>query len=160
MMPLLSILIPCTPDRVYGLEPLLNIIGFGQAFDYAVQKNNESKEWILHHGQLLPNNEIELIIYCDDKVLSIGEKREILYQKAEGKFSIQIDSDDLLAPNAIQLILEAIKSNPQIPCITFKEKCTMNGEYKSSNHSIKYDKWQDNFDGYLIFQAFCPISSA
>ena len=31
----------------------------------------------------------------------------------------------------------------------------MNGVYKSSNHSIKYDKWQDNFDGYDYVR--CPF---
>lgn len=31
----------------------------------------------------------------------------------------------------------------------------MNGEYKLSNHSIKYEKWADNFDGYDYVR--CPF---
>ena len=92
--------------------------------------------------------EIHLVIAKDNKEMTIGQKRELLYSKAEGLYSIQIDDDDELAPNAIKIILEAIKSNPEMPCITFREKCIINGEYKSSNHSIKYGRWQDNFDGY------------
>jgi len=139
--PLLSILIPCTPDRVDGLQHLLDVINFGQSFKKAKEKNENGGEWVLEIGELLPKNEKELIIYCDDKILTIGEKRERLYQMATGIFSIQIDSDDLLAPNAIELILKAIKSNPEVDCITFQEFVSMDDKEYKSNHSLSYDGW-------------------
>ena len=92
--------------------------------------------------------EVEILDYKDNKEMTIGEKRELLYAAANGLYSLQIDDDDSIADDAISLILQAIKENPSVDCITFRENCMMNGEYKSSNHSLVYEKWQDNFDGY------------
>lgn len=132
--PLLSILIPTTIDRFEQWKTL-------------VQKINSHP--------LLQTKEVEEISDHRGKEMTIGEKREMMYGYANGLYSWQIDDDDDIADNAIELILEAIKSNPEIPCITFREKCMMNGVYKSSNHSIKYDKWQDGFDGYNYVR--CPF---
>ena len=92
--------------------------------------------------------EVEILDYKDNKEMTIGEKRELLYAAANGLYSLQIDDDDSIADDAISLILQAIKENPSVDCITFRENCMMNGEYKSSNHSLKYDDWADNVDGY------------
>jgi hypothetical protein len=133
--PLLSILIPTTPERQVEFDKLSQRIAALSAnyfFDI-----------------------VEIVTDSTGKHMTIGEKRERLYKAANGLYSWQIDDDDDIADNAIQLILEAIKSNPEIPCITFRERCMMNGEYKTSNHSIKYDKWQDNFDGFDYVR--CPF---
>ena len=141
----LSILIRSTPDRKGDLKSLLRtilnqglfgneilgVVGIMESFRYIDSSNG-----------------VEILILQDEKVLTIGEKREILYKRANGLYSWQIDSDDSIAPDALELILAVIKENPETPCITFRENCMMNGEYKSSNHSIKYDRWMDNFDGY------------
>ena len=137
MQPLLSILIP----TVVGREKELNN-GFFNG------KNSQISD-VYTSGYLEINcGDFEVILLKDNKEMTIGEKRELLYQRARGIYSQQLDDDDNLAPNAIQLILEAIKSNPEIPVITFREKCFMNGEYKSSNHSIRYSQWMDNQDGF------------
>ncbi len=141
----LSILIPSTPDRKDDLHKLLECIDKQEyvrkvdIFDLDGMSCN--RYWDL----LCP---IEVLVFEDAKIMTIGEKRELLYKYAKGKYSIQIDSDDLLAPNAIQLILEAIRNNPDVDCITFREKCMINGEYKASNFSHKYDGWHDDIDGY------------
>ncbi len=159
IQPLLSILIPTVVGRdnqfnklIYRLnylcENATNKIGrFTNRKDY-------DKGCAVYVGKP-GGHEVEIMYYRDDKSITIGEKREELYKMATGLFSWMPDDDDDCSDNAIQLILEAIKSNPEIPCITFREKCMMNGEYKSSNHSIKYEKWQDNFDGYDYVR--CPF---
>jgi glycosyltransferase involved in cell wall biosynthesis len=89
------------------------------------------------------------IIFCgDDKVMSIGQKRNILYREASAEYCWQIDDDDWIHPNAIELIINAIEVHNHPDCITFEEKCLMNGiEYKS-NHSLNYDDW--NGDGSAL----------
>lgn len=136
VQPLLTIQIPYTDERQNDFDRLFVEIG---------KQTNECKAHF----------DIEIQWDRTGKEMTIGEKRERLYKKAKGLFVWQIDSDDWIAPDAIELILEAIKSNPEIPVITFKEKCVINVEYKSSNHSIKYEKWQDNFDGYDYVR--CPF---
>ena len=153
--PLLSILIPTVVGREKDAERLRrNIITQVDGEDSFLLQFASSTP---RDGQVggMEFNGIEILDYKDNKEMTIGEKREILYSAAKGGYSWQIDDDDDIAPNAIQLILEAIRSNPEIPVITFKERCMMNGEYKSSNHSIRYEKWMDNFDGYSYVR--CPF---
>ena len=136
MQPLLTILIPTVVGREAEVDRLIGNID-------------------LQFSILGVHNEVEVIQLKDNKEITIGEKRERLYKMANGLFSWMIDDDDAIAPDAIQNILAVIIDNPHIPCITFRENCMMNGEYKSSNHSIKYEKWSDNFDGYDYVR--CPF---
>jgi len=139
--PLLSVLIP-------------TVVGREKQFSELLSKLAQMGEF--HNGTMgvdliidgISNNEVEVLSLKDNKEITIGEKRENLYKLANGLYSWQIDDDDLIAPNAIELILNAIKNNPEVPCITFREKCMMNGVYKSSNHSIRYSQWMDNQDGF------------
>lgn len=145
MKPLLSILIPTTMDRDKESSQLLGCITEQEYLDKVDVFDKHSLMCVRYWGLI---SELEVIFFKDNKEMTIGEKRELLYKEAKGVYSWQIDSDDSIAGNAIELILKAIKSNPEIPCITFREYCMMNGIYKSSNHSIRYAKWQDNFDDY------------
>jgi len=136
MQPLLTILIPTVVGREAEFDKL---------------KGNIDLQCAILGGY----DEVEILSLKDNKEITIGEKRERLYAMANGLFSWMIDDDDSISPDAIQTILAVIKDNPNIPCITFRENCMMNGEYKSSNHSIKYEKWADNFDGYDYVR--CPF---
>ncbi len=142
----LSILIPSTPDRKDVCNSLLKELErqCGGIYDIRVYKSVENEDIFIHYF----HNGVEATVYTDDKILTIGEKRERLYLMAKGGYSWQIDSDDSIAFNAIELILNAIKSNPEVDCITFRERCMMNGEYKTSNHSLKYSQWMDRSDGF------------
>lgn len=83
------------------------------------------------------------IIFCgDDKQMTIGQKRNILYREASAQYSWQIDDDDWIHPNAINLIVAALESKPD--CVTFEEKCLMNGKEYRSNHSLNYSDWFGN----------------
>lgn len=139
---LLSILIPLTPERKNIVHDLLRKFGAFIGLRYMA----DDGEWVQYTSD--EDSGIEIIICHDNKILTIGEKREKLYSLARGLFSWQIDSDDNISDNAIELILNAIKSNPEVDCITFRERCMMNGEYKTSNHSLKYSQWMDRSDGF------------
>lgn len=136
MQPLLTILIPTVVGREAEFDKL---------------KGDIDLQCTILGGY----DEVEILSIKDNKEITIGEKREKLYSMANGLFSWMIDDDDSIATDAIQTILAVIKDNPNIPCITFRENCMMNGEYKLSNHSIKYEKWADNFDGYDYVR--CPF---
>lgn len=128
-------------------QPLLSILipsVFGQR-DRNENINNLSMK-VSH--QIDEEWSVGFLVYYDNKDMTIGEKREYLYSISNGLYSWQIDSDDDISDNAISLIISAIKSNPEVPVITFRESCMMNGIYKSSNHSIIYGQWMDNQDGY------------
>lgn len=85
--------------------------------------------------------EVEVYSEKDNKEMTIGEKREKMYQKANGLYSVQWDDDDGISQDGIDRILGAIKSgNPD--CITYQEDCTIDGEKYSSNHLLEYADWE------------------
>ena len=86
-------------------------------------------------------SEVEVVINCDNKELSIGEKRAILYNDAKGKYSIQLDDDDRLAVDYVDRVLEAIDQNPD--CIGYKEHIDWNGEERASIFSMRFGDWED-----------------
>lgn len=92
------------------------------------------------------HDEIEIISICDNKEMTIGEKREELYEAAQGHYSWQIDDDDEIAPQALEAIMSAIYWDHD--CITFRERCLIDGVESHSNFSIKYPDWGENQDGY------------
>lgn len=146
MSRLLSILIPTVFDRRDALLRLLNrlmeefmavdkkpVLGFISADREAPVSGVKGESF-------------EIIYYTDGKVMTIGEKRERLYAHATGIYSWQIDDDDDIAVGAVAKILSVIPRNPD--CITFKELCSINGHEHIASHSLRYDDWADNQDGY------------
>jgi len=144
---LLSILIPTVIGREEQYNNLLSNIG-NQIRDIEHKQINKiMKETGKSSCSFYPPVHIQR--YLDNKEKTIGEKREVLYEIAKGKFSWQIDDDDDIAPNAIELILEAIKSNPEVDVISFEEYVNMDGREYKSNHSSTYRGWEG--DGNSIF---------
>lgn len=151
-MVMLSVLIPTVVGREEQINKLIKKI-CGDTVYYNTIEDFKGIRFFYYYVQ--GGSDIEIILGKDNKEITIGEKRELLYKRAKGSHSWMPDDDDDYQDNAIELILEAIKSNPEIPCITFREKCMINGVYKSSNHSIKYPQWMDNNDGYDYVR--CPF---
>jgi len=101
--------------------------------------------------QIDENGYHELIcMQLDDrgKEVSIGEKRNDLYQRAYGKYVVQWDSDDWIHPQGLKLIIEALQNNPDVDCCTYEEFIDIDGKIQRSNHSLKYGDWCDKFDGF------------
>jgi hypothetical protein len=129
MKPLLSILIP----TVYGRESELNKL----------------LDRIKLCNSLVPHDtDIQVIVERDNKEMSIGEKRELLYRRASGLFSWQIDDDDSISEDALAEIFKAIEQEPD--CITFEESVTIDGKYSRSNFSLKYKEWKG--DGNTLLE--------
>tara|TARA_R110000868_G_scaffold135610_1_gene348183 strand:- start:17 stop:595 length:579 start_codon:yes stop_codon:yes gene_type:complete len=123
---ILSILIPTTTDR----KPV---------FDRLVKE--------LKRQCVGKTKQVEIISLSDDKKITIGEKRNKLYDMANGLYSWQIDDDDWIHPEAVNLILKAAEQNKD--CITFQEIVIFDGgRPKSSNFSLEYLDWKDNSHGY------------
>lgn len=127
--PLLSILIPTIVGREKELESLL--LSIKKQCDYEIGLIGGYGE-----KETLP---VEVFWITDNKEMTIGEKREYMYSIANGIYSLQIDDDDDVSGNAIELILEAIKQEPD--CITFEEYVNIDGREYKSNHSLAYPGW-------------------
>lgn len=116
---LLSILIPTVKGREIQLDRLI---------EYLLKQKSD---------------EVEIIVLKDNKEMTIGEKRNKLYQMANGEYSIQIDDDDLVAPDFITKVLTALETKPD--CVCYFEKVIYNGITKVSCHSNDFADWGENY---------------
>lgn len=90
---------------------------------------------------------VEILFIQDNKEMTIGAKRNKLYRMAKGEYSLQIDDDDWVHPLAMPYIIDELKDEPD--CVGYKELCIFDGKrVESSNFSIKYPGWLDNYDGF------------
>lgn len=85
---------------------------------------------------------VEIATLKDNKEMPVGEKRNKLYQMANGLYSFMPDDDDSVANNFIEQILLGIESGSD--CITYFEQVNIDEEVSKSNHSILYSGWHDN----------------
>lgn len=101
-----SILIPTTPTR-FRNGTLTNLLD-------------------LLEPQLTPD--VEMLCLLDNKQRSIGAKRDALIQMARGDYLAFVDDDDLVHPQYVAHILEAIKWPLQQPdVVTFLQRSSING---------------------------------
>lgn len=149
-MILLSILIPTVTDRKEILKSLLkNIGGKVSRIDGPLvvpDVGAMSIDGFIYHEMRLTFGKIEIVRLEDNKEAEIGRKRELLYKIAKGKYSFQLDDDDDISDEFLPLVMEAIEFDKD--CITFQEKCNINGQRYSSNHSLLYDDWGEKIDGF------------
>jgi hypothetical protein len=107
-MPILSILIPSITQRF--TTHLLSLI-----IELERQIN------------LLENpNDVELIVFMDNKRRSIGHKRQGVLDLAKGLFIAYVDDDDKPDELYVQKSVQAIKENAWVDVITFNQWVVLN----------------------------------
>lgn len=127
----LSILILSIPSRAEYLSNILAIL--------SAQKRDN----------------VELLINSNEG--SVGKKRNQILKKATGDYVCFVDDDDEIADNYIELIMNALKSNPthcslkgvytfngQTP--EFFEHSNIYTEYKTTNNEIKYERYPNHLN--------------
>jgi len=96
---ILSILTPAVPSRFAQLQKLSDEVA-RQCHEIGTQ-------------------DVEHLIFCDNKKRTVGQKRDNLLRMARGKYVAFVDDDDWIAPSYMQQILLASKDNPDV--ITFHQ---------------------------------------
>lgn len=128
-MTLLTIAIPTTEDRKLQFDRL----------EFELWKQIERDGL---------NGVVNVISICDNKEMTIGEKRNMLYNHPEsGVYQGQWDDDDWIHAYGLKKIIDDL-SIANVDCMTYQELCIINGEMKRSNHSLVYPGWADNYDGW------------
>jgi glycosyltransferase involved in cell wall biosynthesis len=84
---------------------------------------------------------VEIIVEKDNKEMSVGAKRQLMYTKAKGEYSVQIDDDDNVAYDYLETIMEAFKEKPD--CVGYVEHCVMDGKEKLAAHSRQCPGWME-----------------
>lgn len=105
----LSVLIPTLPSRATLLAQLVKKL----------------EKQIFSLG---PLPEVEVLIFEDNKIHSVGAKRTRLLEEATGEFVVFIDDDDDISDDYVMDILRAIQNHPEIDCIGMRGMITTNGQ--------------------------------
>ena len=84
---------------------------------------------------------VEIIFERDNKEISIGAKRQKLYEKAKAKFSVQIDDDDWVAKDYIRTIVNIIEQYPKCDAIGYLERCEIDNRVEIAMHSNNFSDW-------------------
>lgn len=92
---------------------------------------------------------VEVLVFIDNKEKSIGEKLNRLVGESSGEYLCFLADDDDYSNDFIKTVQEVLQNNnPDI--LTFDIKCHINGKYdKPTIHSIRYNSWYQNNDGYF-----------
>jgi len=94
-------------------------------------------------------DEGEIIIYKDNKEISVGAKRQTLLLMATCKWCVFRDDDDKDFGNYIDLITDCINANPYADCIGINGIMTTDGKNEQRwIHSLKYPRPASNKDGW------------
>jgi len=107
-MPILSILIPSITQRTYSL--LIPLVARLE----------------LQIDALKNPNDVELIVFADNKRRSIGHKRQGALDLARGLFVAYVDDDDTIDSTYVSRAVDAIKSNAWVDVITFNQWVILN----------------------------------
>lgn len=102
----LSILVPTVPSRIDYFFPRI------------------MKELVKQVGN---RKDIEIIGLFDNKMKSIGAKRQDLLSLARGEYLTFVDDDDRITDDYIASIINAIETNPDIDCIVYNSITCING---------------------------------
>lgn len=89
---------------------------------------------------------VDILSYCDNKEISIGAKRDILYKEAQGEYVVQFDDDDSCTPDFIPVVFKYLQDRPD--CVTYLERVIENGIERISCHSNRFKEWGSHVEGY------------
>jgi len=113
--------------------------------------------------QISENNlqdEVEILIDDDDDKF-LGTKRKEMVAKAKGLFTCAIDDDDWISDDYITQIVNAIKNNPDVDCLSIQGIISFNGlNEKKWKISCAYEDWSEDEDYYYRTpNHICPIKT-
>ena len=105
---LLSVLIPTLLSRADSLKAL----------------TGKLRQQITDNGL---DREVEILELADSGELPTGTKRNMLMARASGAFLVCVDDDDDVHERYIPLIVEVLRTHPDIDCIGIKGRITFAG---------------------------------
>lgn len=102
-------------------------------------------DWLLSYlyDQIQRDASREVEVLLDDRpIITIGEKRQALLERAKGHFVAFIDDDDGIAPDYLSRVVGALRANPDADCTSLEGVMTTDGARPEVfRHSVQFDGW-------------------
>ena len=94
------------------------------------------------------SDRVEIIVLTDNKKMMLGEKRNLMVDMAQGRYTVFVDDDDRIADDYLTSLLEATASDADI--ITFQAEVSLNGaEPKICDYSKDHRRDSNTANIYL-----------
>lgn len=93
--------------------------------------------------------QVEIMVYEDNRQKTTGYKRNVLLRNANGKFSVFVDDDDMVASFYISEIIKTIKENPDIDAIGIQGWYSENGGRQEPFETSLKHNWEKKNGWYL-----------
>jgi hypothetical protein len=123
------------------------MLGISNRLDYSKKIFKKIEDQINN----LNTKEVELLFLIDNKNQTVGSKRQSLLDISRGSFVCFMDDDDDISDDYVSEILSAIKSNPNVDVINFKQKARINNDVETDIiFSIKHKTNDDYYPGGVI----------
>jgi Glycosyl transferase family 2 len=93
------------------------------------------------------DGEVEIIAYWNNGERPLSEIRQALIEEARGDYICFVDDDDQVPGYYVEKIMEAIETEPDY--VGWRMQAYWdNIRLKPTYHSLKYERWYDNQQGY------------
>ena len=106
---LLSVLILGIPERISKLDHVIKTL------EQQIHDNNAREQ-------------VEILAIIDNKSRTVGSKRQVLLNAAEGKFVAYLDDDDTISEDYIKELMLAIKTNPDVDVVSFNQETRIDND--------------------------------
>jgi len=108
-----------------------------------VPERKQKLNWLVDslYRQIDHRANVEICI-DDRKGISIGQKRQALLERSKGHYVAFVDDDDGVCDSYVHLILEALRINSGVDCLSLSGVLTTHGKHPERfEHSIEYTGW-------------------
>lgn len=93
-------------------------------------------------------NQVELLIFSDNKKRTLWYKRNEMLSLAKGKYTVFLDDDDEITPDYVKTLLDATRFDMDVIC--YNVEISINWWEK---HLVKYSKdLTEHFDGTVYYR--------
>lgn len=97
-----------------------------------------------------PEIRVEVLWESDNGELTLGQKRNVLMDRCNGKYHCFIDDDDVIAPDFLKTFVPMIHSDVDYDCASFVGAHYVRGKFnKLFHHSLDYSEWYELPDRFI-----------
>lgn len=83
--------------------------------------------------------DIEVLTIMDNRVMTVGRKRQLLFNVAQGKYTCIIDDDDDVADDFVETMRAYIKNDTDVDVICYDQQATIDGRTWIIKTSLKHN---------------------
>jgi hypothetical protein len=91
-------------------------------------------------SQIGKEKDVEVLAIMDNRVMSVGRKRTLLFHAAQGEYTCIIDDDDDVTDDFVSTLRSTITNDLNVDVICYDQEANINGRVWTIKTSLDYNK--------------------